>query len=121
MQGDQTLCKYDTVHVVPVLHEDILSDPTKTRSPSGRAEMLENFPSLTVDEFEKACKSLEEKCHDRINGTKWQSVNWNASGELNIRQMSTQSGKSIVVKRAEDDMEAEVEEDEDTVGCLTVI
>ena len=83
--------------------------------------MLEIFPSLTIDEFERACKSLEEKCHDRIHGTNWQSVNWNASGEFNIRQMSTQSRKSSIAQCTEHDMEADVDEEEDMVGCLAMI
>jgi hypothetical protein len=47
--------------------------------------MLQFYPSLTPEEFTQACKSLEERCHDRLFGTAWSRVTW-TSEELRIIQ-----------------------------------
>jgi len=33
--------------------------------------MLQSFPSITQHEFSQACQGLEQKCHDRLDGTGW--------------------------------------------------
>jgi hypothetical protein len=47
--------------------------------------MLGAYPCLTKEEFTIACKALESRCHDRLNGTTWQSIRWTGQ-ELQIKQ-----------------------------------
>lgn len=47
--------------------------------------MLSVYPSITVAEFSLACEALEQRCHDRLGGTRWLSVKWTGD-ELRIRQ-----------------------------------
>ena len=47
--------------------------------------MLGTYPSLTTHEFEIACDALEQRCHNRLEGTNWQSVRWTGQ-DLQITQ-----------------------------------
>jgi hypothetical protein len=47
--------------------------------------MLSVYPSITSTEFQSACEALEQRCHNRLDGTNWLVVNWTGS-ELRIRQ-----------------------------------
>jgi len=49
------------------------------------ASMLEAFPSIKEGEFAEACRALESRCHDALDGTDWLSVNWTGE-ELVIKQ-----------------------------------
>ncbi|KAL2402841.1 hypothetical protein ABEF93_005185 [Exophiala dermatitidis] len=46
---------------------------------------LQAFPSLTRPEFSQACKALEDRCADGLDGTDWLSVRWTGE-ELLIKQ-----------------------------------
>lgn len=46
---------------------------------------LRAFPSITEPEFAEACKALESRSLDRLDGTDWLSVRWSGE-ELIIKQ-----------------------------------
>ncbi|KAK4937827.1 hypothetical protein LTR10_021630 [Elasticomyces elasticus] len=46
---------------------------------------LQAFPSITEDEFEAACKALEDRSFDKLDDTDWLSVRWSGK-DLTIKQ-----------------------------------
>lgn len=46
---------------------------------------IKDFPSISRLEFADACKALEDRSSDRLEGTDWVSVKWTGS-ELLIKQ-----------------------------------
>jgi hypothetical protein len=46
---------------------------------------VQGFPSISILEFAEACKALEQRSADRLDGTDWVSVSWTDS-ELLIKQ-----------------------------------
>ncbi|EXJ78529.1 hypothetical protein A1O1_08930 [Capronia coronata CBS 617.96] len=46
---------------------------------------LDAFPSITESEFVKACRALEMRSLDRLDGTDWTSIRWSGD-ELVIKQ-----------------------------------
>lgn len=46
---------------------------------------IRDFPSISILEFAEACKAIENRSADRLDGTDWVSVSWTGS-ELLIKQ-----------------------------------
>ena len=55
--------------------------------------MLDSYPSIRQDEFEKACTDLERRCHDGLSDTDWLSVKWTGE-ELRIAQRRVTEDKA---------------------------
>lgn len=73
---------------------------------------LEIFPSISDAEFQAACKALENRSFDRLNGTDWLSVRWTGE-ELVIKQRRQISNSNSKPTREKDDNENEGLEDHD--------
>ena len=78
-------------------------------------EPLQAFPAITEKELAEACKALEQRSADKINGTDWLSVRWTGE-ELIIRQKrkancrdNSEHGEELV--EHEESVQDEVEED----------
>jgi len=76
---------------------------------------LQAFPSITEDEFQQACRALEDRSSDKLDGTDWLGVRWTGK-ELIVKQKravhspehETTDEDEDVARLAEDSCAAEV-------------
>lgn len=78
---------------------------------------IQTFPSITEDEFQEACKALEDRSADRLDDTDWLSVRWSGK-ELIIKQRREIRRSDDVLPDGDDEVDSRAEDSADIV-CIS--